>query len=150
MTKALKKPLLPPGNLIQDGQESAAPDELVAAVLAGWSAKQTADDAKTELDSCNASLVELMADIGPGAIVIPGVCRCTVVHREAVKITDPERLAKVLGVERYADLVKTSTSHKAEERLVEMAVDGDEPLQPAIAACLEIRESDAVTWRAEK
>ncbi len=149
MSKATRKPAPPAGTLILDGDEYEAPAALVEAVLAGWTAKLAADAARAELDEANAAIVAAMSNHGPGAVVVPGVCRCTYVHRQAVKIDDAERLERVLG-ERYADLVKTAVSHKANDRLLEMAADGDEPLQPAIAACLSIAESDAVTWRAEK
>lgn len=149
MSKA-KKNALPQGLIIIDGVEQAAPPELVAAVLAGWAAKQAKDDATADLDGCNVSLMEMMSDAGHGgAIVVPGVCRATLVHREAVKITDAERLQALLGP-RWRDLVTESVNYKAEARLIDMATDGDEPMQPAIAACLEIKESDAVMWRAEK
>lgn len=149
MSKVTRKPAPPAGTLILDGEEYEAPAALVEAVLAGWTAKLAADAARAELDEANANLIAAMSDHGPGAVVVPGVCRATYVHRQAVKIDDPERLAKVLG-ERYPDLVKVSITQKPHDRLLEMAADADEPLQPAIAACLELSESDAVTWRAEK
>jgi hypothetical protein len=118
-----------------------------SAILVGWEAKQTLDVAKKAMDAANEAIMRALD--GPASVVIPGVCRASYSVRQTVKITDPERLGAVLGV-RFDDLVKTSTNHKPEERLVEMASDGDEPLQPAIAACLAVSESESVTWRAEK
>lgn len=143
------KPKLPPAYVVMDGVESAATEALIEAVLEGWQAKQDQDAAKARLDSANARLIDLIDGAYPASIVVPGVCRASYSVRQTVKISDPERLEAVLGG-RFLDLVKESVSYKAEERLVEMASDGDEPLQPAIAACLTVTESESVTWRAEK
>ena len=137
----------PRGLLIIDGQESEAPAELVDAVLAGWEKKQRADAAKLEVDAANEDLIERLPE--PCSVVIAGVCRASFSVRELVKIADPDRLKGILGT-RYPDLVKSVMTHKPEDRLIAMASDGDEPLQPAIAACLAISESEAITWRAEK
>lgn len=144
---AAAQEVLPKGILIIQGAESAAPDSLVAAVLAGWRKKRSADSAKIEVDAANDALIEMLEE--PCSVVIPGVCRASYSVREMVKVVDAERLGKILGP-RYIDLVKEAVSYKPEARLVEMAADGDEPLQPAIASCLAVSSTDAITWRAEK
>lgn len=135
------------GDDIVGRDESPAPAGLTRAVLDAWQAKIAADDAKKVYDAAQERVIDLLSS--PCSIVVAGVCRAIYSVRQTVKINDPERLAAVLG-ERYADLVAETLSHKAEPRLLEMSTDGDEPLQPAIAACLTVRESESLSFRAEK
>lgn len=138
---------LPDAVVIEDNAESPAGRELVRAVLAAWEAKIAADDAKKIYDAAAQALIDLLDS--PCAVVIPGVCRASYSVRQTVKIDDAERLAAVLG-ERYDDLVAESVGYKAEPKLIDMSCDGDEPLQPAIAACLKVSESETLMLRAEK
>lgn len=116
-------------------------------VMQGWALKKEIDELEAQLKEISAKLIEAH---GVGAsLVVHGVCRASITEREAVKIQDAERLKKVLGA-RFSDLVQVVVTYKPEPRLVEMACDGDEPLQPAIRACLTVGKSAAVSWRAEK
>ncbi|MEW6416183.1 MAG: hypothetical protein AB1482_13130 [Pseudomonadota bacterium] len=135
------------GDDIIGRDESPAPAALVRAVLAAWEAKIAADDAKKVFDAAQEAVIDQLHS--PCSVVIPGVCRMNYSVRQTVKVADPERLAAVLG-ERYGDLVVESMSYKAEPRLVSMSTDADEPLQPAIAACLKVSEAETLTFRAEK
>lgn len=140
---------LPAGEkVLRDGGEIvplAAAD--VRLVMQGWEIKKQIDELDAQLKAINGQLIEAH---GAGAsLIVHGVCRASIAEREAVKIKDAERLKAVLG-ERFGDLVKTEVAYKPEQRLIEMACDGDEPLQPAIGACLTVGKSASVTWRAEK
>lgn len=138
---------LPAGVKIVDGQESPLDAATVRLLIEGWRVKGEMEALKEKLDEINARLIEAH---GAGcALVATGVCRASIAARERVSITDAERLRAVLGF-RFDDLVKTETVYKPEAKLIEMACDGDEPLQPAIGACLAIGKSESVTWRAER
>lgn len=141
------KAALPAGVKIVDGNEMALDAASIRKVLEGWEVKKLLEDAKARLDAINAELVEAH---GAGcALVVTGVCRASIAEREAVRIADAQRLQAVLGG-RFDDLVKAEVTYKPEQRLIEMACDGDEPLQPAIGACLKIGKSQSVTWRSER
>lgn len=138
---------LPAGVKIADGQEVVLDAASIRKVMEGWELKRQLEALKARLDEINA---ELIAAHGTGcALVVTGICRASLAARESVKIADAERLQSVLGF-RFTDLVKTEISYKPEQKLIEMACDGDEPLQPAIGACLTVGASQSVTWRAEK
>lgn len=145
---AVKKAGLPSGVKIIDGKEEVALDAAsIRKVMEGWEVKRIIDDAKARLDAINAELIEAH---GTGvALVVTGICRASLAARQSVKITDAARLEQVLSG-RYLDLVAETVTYKPEQKLIDMACDGDEPLQPAIAACLSIGDSQSVTWRAEK
>jgi len=116
-------------------------------VMQGWELKKRIDELDAQLKEINAQII---AAHGAGAsLIVHGVCRASIAEREAVRIKDAERLKAVLG-DRFSDLVKTEVAYKPEQKLLEMACDGDEPLQPAIGVCLTINKSISITWRAEK
>jgi hypothetical protein len=138
---------LPAGVKIVDGGQTPLDAASIRLVMKGWEVKKQLDSLKKQLDEINGQLIEAH---GAGcALLVTGICRASLAARESVKIVDAERLKAVLGF-RFTDLVKTEVSYKPEEKLIEMACDGDEPLQPAIGACLSIAKSESVTWRAEK
>jgi hypothetical protein len=138
---------LPAGVKLVDGEQQPLDAASIRLVMKGWEVKKQADALKEALDEINAQLIEAH---GTGcALVVTGICRASLAARESVKIVDAERLKAVLGF-RFTDFVKTEVSYKPEAKLIEMACDGDEPLQPAIGACLSIGKSESVTWRAER
>lgn len=140
---------LPAGEKIdRDSGEVVALDAAsLRLVMEGWQIKRQIEELDARLKVIHAQLIEVH---GVGAtLIVPGVCRAAITEREAVRITDAERLKKVLGF-RFTDLVKTEIAYKPEARLIEMASDGDEPLAPSIRECLTVGKSAAVTWRAEK
>ncbi|GAB4209929.1 MAG: hypothetical protein Fur0019_17340 [Tibeticola sp.] len=131
-----------------DGSEAPVRAALVRKIMEGWALKREMEELDARLKAVNA---ELMEALGEGAsAIVPGVCRVNVARRESVRITDAERLAAVLGDGAFHSLVKAEVAYKPEPRLVEMSADGDEPLAPAIRACLSVGSSTVVTWRAEK
>jgi len=149
LAKAAKvaKAALPAGVKFIRGQELPLDAQSIRLVMEGWEAKRMVDEARARLDAINQQLIDAH---GAGcALVVTGICRVSLSGRMSVKVADPERLEAVLGG-RYLDLVRETVSYKAEEKLIEMATDADDPLQPAIAACLEIAESASATWRAER
>ncbi len=138
---------LPAGVKIVDCHEMPLDAASIRKVMEGWEVKRIMEEAKARLEAIQA---ELVAAHGTGcALVVTGVCRASLAARSQVRITDPERLEAVLGG-RYLDLVREQVTYKAEEKLIEMAVDADDPLQPSIAACLSIGEVNTVSWRAER
>jgi hypothetical protein len=141
------KVALPAGVKIVNGGETKLDAATIRKLMEGWEVKKIIDEAKARLDAINAELIEAH---GTGCtLAVTGICRASLAERESVKIADVERLKAVLGF-RFTDLVKTEVSYKPEAKLIEMACDGDEPLQPAIGACLSIGKSESVTWRAER
>lgn len=147
--KAEKKvaAVLPTGVKVVDGAEMALDAAAIRKVMEGWEVKKLMEDAKARLDAINA---ELLAAHGTGcALVVTGICRVSLAERQTVKITDPQRLEAVLG-ERMKDLTDERVSYTASDKLIDMATDADNPLQPAIAACLTISHSASATWRAER
>ncbi|TCS70745.1 hypothetical protein EDC61_11472 [Sulfuritortus calidifontis] len=148
--KAVEKVVnLPAGEKIErDGGEVTALDAAsIRLVMQGWEIRKKIDELDAQLKSINAQLIEAH---GAGAsLVVHGVCRASIAEREAVKITNAERLKAVLGF-RFTDLVKTEIAYKPEAKLIEMAADGDEPMAPSIRECLTVGKSASVTWRAEK
>lgn len=144
---AVAKEALPAGVKIVNGAELPLDASSIRLVMEGWALKKQMDEAKARLDAINA---ELLAAHGTGcALVVTGICRASLASRQTVKVTDPARLEAVLGA-RMLDLVKEKVTWTASDKLVEMATNADEPLQPAIAACLSLSEGRSVTWRAEK
>lgn len=140
---------MPAGEKIErDGGEVTALDAAsIRLVMQGWELKKKIEELEAQLKAINAQLIEAH---GAGAsLIVHGVCRASIAEREAVRITNAERLKAVLGF-RFTDLVKTEISYKPEQRLIEMAADGDEPLSPSIRECLTVGKSASVTWRAEK
>lgn len=145
--QAASKTGTPAGVKVQDGGEVALSGADIRLIMEGWEVKRLIADAQTRLDAINAQLLEAHGD--GCALVVAGICRASLSARKSIKVTDPARLEQVLGG-RYLDLVEETQSYRAQPKLVEMATDGDEPLQPAIAACLTITPGQSVTWRAEK
>ncbi len=134
--------------VLRDGGEvlplSAAAIRLV---MEGWEIRKQIEALEESLQRINGQLIEAH---GTGAsLIVPGVCRASIAERDSVRIKDADRLHAVLG-DRFADLVRTEVTYKPEQRLIEMACDGDEPLAPAIGVCLSVSKSLSVTWRAEK
>ncbi|TCS69743.1 hypothetical protein EDC61_11943 [Sulfuritortus calidifontis] len=148
-TATVAKAGLPAGEkILRDGGEVVPLDAAsIRLVMQGWQIKKQIDELKAALDEVNAQIIE--AHGTDCSLIVRGVCRASIAEREAVKVTDAARLKAVLG-DRFDDLIRTEVAYKAEARLIEMACDGDEPLQPAIAACLTVGKSSSVTWRAEK
>lgn len=138
---------LPAGVKIVDNHETPLDAATIRKLMEGWEVKRLIDDAKARLDAINDELIKAH---GTGcALVATGICRASLAERETVKIADPERLEAVLGG-RMLDLVTEKVSYTASEELIELAMDADAPLQPAIAACLAVSKSQSVTWRAER
>ncbi|WP_114649123.1 hypothetical protein [Pseudothauera hydrothermalis] len=138
---------VPSGVRIVDGQEMTLDPATVKLLIDGWRIKGEIEALQQRLDEINRVLADGF-ECGT-RLFATGVCAATVVCREGVKIKDAERLKAVLGF-RFADLVKEETVYKPEEKLKEMAADGDEPLAPAIRACLTVSTGRSVTWRAAR
>jgi hypothetical protein len=138
---------LPAGVKVIDGEPQPLDAASIRLVMKGWEVKKQIDSLKKQLDEIHQQLIEAH---GTGcALVVTGICRASLALRENVTIADVERLKAVLGF-RFTDLVKTEVSYKPEAKLIEMACNADEAMQPAIAACLKVGKSESVTWRAEK
>lgn len=129
------------------GEVRALDARTIRVICQGWNLKQQIERLQSQLNEVNA---QLMTQFDQNAnLVLPGLCRASIAEREAVKITDANKLRGVL-YERFSDLVRETVQYKPEPKLVEMAVDADEPLAPAIRACLAVSKAASVTWRAEK
>lgn len=129
------------------GEVAAADPALIRLAMMGWDFKKKIAELEDALKPIQAQLEEA---IGAGAsLVVKGVCRVVVSEAERVTIGDADKLAAVLG-ERFGDLVRQDTVFKPEPRLVEMSCDGDDPMAPAIRACLKVGKSTSVKFLAEK
>lgn len=146
------KSTLPVGELeVRDEVRNAKtrerlPVETVRLMLHGWEIRRQIETLEAALKEVNAKLIEQYG--APVALIIPEHCRASIAAREAVKIKDDGRLRAVLG-DRFDDLVRTRVTYTAEPKLAQMACDADEPLSPAIRACLTMSGGKSVTWRAE-
>ncbi len=116
-------------------------------VMEAWAIKQRMEADKKELDGIHARLLDTHG--GGCALVVTGICRASLADRQTVKITELAALMKALG-KRFGDLVNENVSYTATPKLLEIASDGDDPLQAQVAACLSIGHGQSVTWRAEK
>ena len=142
-------PANPVGELIDRKTEArtALAPEAIRLIMKGWELRKQLDEVEAKLKGINA---ELLAGFDSDAsLVVHGVCRASIAERETIKITDANKLRGVLG-ERFDDLVQTSVNYKAEPKLLDLACSADDPLAPAIRACLAASLSRSVTWRAEK
>lgn len=147
LKKVETKEAPPSGTMELDGTSAPLEAATVKRLIDGWSMKRQIEQLQEALDQINA---ELAGAFECGArLVVPGVCAATVVCRDGVTVADAERLRAVLGF-RFDDLVTQTVTYKAEEKLKQMAADADEPLAPAIRACLKITSGRALTWRAAK
>jgi hypothetical protein len=150
MAKAkLKEEVTVAAEIIQrdTGEVSAAEPSLIRLAMQGWEIQKQMAALEEALKPIKAGLQEALST--GSSLVVKGVCRVVVSEAERVSIGDADKLAAVLG-ERFGDLVKTEAVYKPEPRLVEMASDGDEPLSPAIRACLKVGKSTSVKFLAEK
>ena len=129
-----------------DERAEALPDLVQLAVRAWWFVRRI-DDLEQELGEMKR---ELASAIGVGhSLVVPNVCRVSVSSTRTVGVTDAEKLRALLG-DRWSDLVTETVSVKPNEKLIEMAVDGDDPMAPAYRALLRVRSSTTVRITAEK
>ena len=130
----------------ETGEVSAADPSLIRLGMKGWDIQKQIAALEEELKPIKAQLAEALVG---NSMVVKGVCRVVVSESERITIADEDKLAAVLG-DRFSDLVKVEATYKPEPRLVEMASDGDEPLSPAIRACLKVGKSTSVKFLAEK
>lgn len=144
-----KAATLPTGVIMdrETGDTKKASAALVRLVMQGWQRKVEIDALKGELADING---EIIKKVGVGNTVqIFGLCRAGVSRRQRVSVIDAERLKKILGP-RYEDLVREAVRYEPEKKLLRIACDGDDPLQGPVGECLQVSESESVTWRAEK
>ena len=147
--KKLKTPAeaMPQGRVKNAAGETALPPAWVNKLMAGWAQKERMAQIERETAVISA---EIIAHFQSGdVLIVPGVCRVTVVTRTNTVIIDPERLERVVGDSRFGDLVRETVGYKAEPKLIEMACDADEPLAASIRACVSISRATTATWRAE-
>lgn len=129
------------------GDITAADPALIRLAMQGWDIQRKIAALEEELGAIKTGL---MAQMPAGnSLVVKGVCRVVVSEAQRLSITDPAKLDAVLGA-RFEDLVKRETVFKPEPKLVEMASDADEPLAPAIRACLKVGKTVSVKFAAEK
>lgn len=130
----------------ESGQESSAPAKLVSTALQAWALKKQIAELEAQLEPLNATLTKALQD---ASLVIAGVCRAIVASSTRVTVADAEKLRAVLG-ERYDDLVETRETARPLDKLLEIASDGDHPLQASVNACLKVGKSTSVRMVAEK
>lgn len=136
----------PPATTVRLGKQTfTAPASLGELVLHGAALKNEIDGLKDKLEEVNAKILaevpRWMDGNGTLHIVIAGV-DCTVSLRDSVAIADVGTLRELLG-DRFPDLVKEKATYSPEPKLVSLALDGDDPMQFAVANCLRIQEAKA-------
>lgn len=120
---------------------------LVRQAVAAWGLVKRIDELEEELKRLKDELAQAL---GTGvSLVVPGVCRVSVVATSSVSVADADKLRALLG-ERFDDLVTESVSYKPSEQLIEMSADGDDPMAPAYRALLKVRQGRTVRITAEK
>lgn len=114
-------------------------------VMEGWEAQRILNEAQARLDAIRDELVAVHGE--DCELEVTRVCRASITRRSNARISNVECLEGVLGA-RMLDLVEEQVSYVPKRQLLDMACDADDPLQPAIAACLEIDGGATVAWRA--
>lgn len=112
-------------------------------VLDGYELKRQADAIQERLRAVNAQIAELASDLymdDTGTLhVIVRDCDCSVTLRDVINIIDDKRLRDVLG-QRWHDLVREKVTYIPEHKLVEIALDADNPINDDIRGCLNVVE----------
>ena len=145
MTQPNLKLVTPSGHIERDGNRETASKSTRELVSQAWDAKRRMEEAKADLDRLNAAILKRLDD--GDAVVLPGLCRCTVSGRETVKVSDAGALHGALG-NRFSDLVEEAISYKPTDKLKDLAADADDPLSAQVRAALTISTSRVVQFRA--
>lgn len=124
-------------------KRTRCPKKVAALAARGWELSCAVKDAKAELETVNAALIEAL---GAGAKIVSEHAAVTLAERQTTTVVDVERLRAVLGG-RFEDLVKSDTKYTVGADLKTIASDAGHPLQAAVSACLKISASTAVTYR---
>ena len=137
---------LPEGTLEHDGQAMHASPDLVALVMDGWDLKQQIEALQKQLKVITD---KLQNSLGAGAsLTIKEVCKMTVSGRQALSLTDVETCQQLLGG-RFYDLIEERTEYTLTSKLKDIVLDPDHPLSAGLRGCIAIRDSMAVTFRAQ-
>jgi hypothetical protein len=133
---------------VHDSDERAeAMPALVQLAVRAWELVMRIDELNVELTALKS---ELASAVGAGrSLVVPKVCRVSVVSARTVKVVDAKKLRALLG-DRWGDLVTETVSYKPTEKLIEMSVDGDDPMAPAYRELLSVCTSTSVRITAQK
>jgi len=125
----------------------AVAPNLVREAIRAWGLMRRIEELEAELKEAKEALAQ---GLGTGvSLVVAGVCRVSVASTTTVSVADVDKLRALLG-ERFGDLVTETVSYKPTEQLIEMSVDGDDPMAPAYRAVLKLRQGRVVRITAEK
>jgi hypothetical protein len=118
--------------------------KLAEYVAQGRMIKRQMDAMREKLAALNneiaAAVRTKMDGMGTAHVLVDDI-DCKVVFKDKVVIADAMKLAEVLGP-RFNDLVKVKESFNPEQRLIDIAVDADDPVSKGVQACLEIKEAN--------
>lgn len=106
-----------------DGTEKKLSDKHLAMVRRGAELTRLIKDAKKELDDINAQLKK-----HPGinvSIVLPNEVRVPISESVSMSIKDADALKEHLGTRKFNQLVKTTVSHKPNDKLIDLAESDD-------------------------
>lgn len=135
---------LPSGFLERDGQAVHAGPDLVALAQDGWDLKLRIDSLQTQLKAINEKIQNAL---GAGAkLRVDGLCTVSVSGRQNLSLTDVELCRLLLGG-RFQDLVDERTEYTLSDRLKEIVLDADHPLNASLRQCVQIKESVSVSYR---
>jgi len=134
--------------LLRHGSEeqAKAPEKLVHQVLQAWQLLRKIEELQEQLEPM---LEELRPKLLGQSLVIPGVCRLSVIATSTVGIKDPQKLMELLG-DDFEHLVTEKVTYKPTEKLIEMSADGDDPMAPAYRALLTIKTGSSIKFAAER
>lgn len=125
-------------------EEYPADNDLGKMVLEAYGIKGEKDEDVRRLEEANSRILEhvqhMFADMDTGTVNI--LCEdtvCKITLKDSVKVSEPDTLMAFLGEDRFADLVDIKTEYRPSKRLLEMALDGDNPNREEIRKCLTIK-----------
>lgn len=95
---------------------------------------------------------KLKTEIGEGVkltLVIPAVGTVPLVPKEEVVVSDADRLSEVFGA-NFAQHVETKLSFKPLQPLIDLVYDNSKPMHDLIVEACAIKNSCALSFKAEK
>lgn len=104
---------------------------------------------KKQQDAIKAQLKAEFGEDLKYTLIVPGVGTVPSVPKEEVVIADANRLKEVLGA-NFDHHIDTKVSFKALRPLVELVNDNDKPMHDLVIEAVAIKNSCAVSFKAEK
>lgn len=111
----------------------------------GWDLKLRIDGLQTQLKAINEKIQNAL---GAGAkLRVDGLCTVNVSGRQSLTLTDVEMCRLLLGG-RFQDLVDERAEYTLSDRLKDIVLDADHPLNAGLRQCVQVKDSVSVSYRA--